>query len=80
VTWDRTFNGSISVFFDDRRIAETAVSLIGSPRVAYEVWLNAKYETNLDCGFRGSIERLRLYTNALSDADVKQEGQIPSLA
>lgn len=61
-------------------MAQETVSLVASPKVAQEIWVNSRDFGNLDTGYRGWISRLKMYAQPLplEEAAVERECFLPS--
>jgi hypothetical protein len=68
VSFDRLSHGSIHVFFDSKLLSKATTNILPTPRIALETWVNARGVENLDTGFRGYLQHLKLYSEALSEA------------
>ena len=83
ITYDRKNQGSISLFIDGQFLANDTLSIIASPKIGQEIWINAREWDQLDTGFRGTLNRFAMYADALPPqvvaAPISSSLQTPSL-
>jgi hypothetical protein len=72
ITLDRKDQGAVNLFLDGKLLANKTVPTIASPKIAQDIWFNAQEWSNLDTGFRGTLERFTMYADTLSPEDVAQ--------
>ena len=69
VTLNRKDVGAINLFFDGKLLANKTVPTVVSPKIAQDIWFNAREWNNLDTGFRGTVNRFTMYADTLSPED-----------
>ena len=70
ITYDRRVYGNLTVYLDGEKVGSQRLSILGSPKVGQDIWINALEWHQLDMGFRGSLRRFTMYAEALSMQDL----------
>ncbi|KAG8532452.1 uncharacterized protein KY384_002329 [Bacidia gigantensis] len=84
ISFDRRDNGSVAVYLDGEDAGGEDISLIYSPKIGQEIWLNSRHWDNLDTGFRGELYRFTMFADAIGPQKVveilgsKTGGRLPA--
>ncbi|KAK4692835.1 hypothetical protein P7C71_g4444, partial [Lecanoromycetidae sp. Uapishka_2] len=70
ITLDRKDRGAVNLFVDGTLLANKTIPTVASPKIAQDIWFNAQEWSNLDTGFRGTLERFTMYADALTVEDI----------
>ena len=82
VVFDRRDTGQILLYLDGKPISNGTLPLVASPKIAGEVWFNAReWNKDLDTQLRGSLHRLSIYADAVPPQELARirKRSIPAL-
>jgi hypothetical protein len=76
ISWDRMQSMRIHVFLDDELIATSSIDHLSTPKIAQEVWLNARDWKSIGSGFRGHVSSVRIYSKPIGPEQAAKDASV----